>query len=588
MESTFLIGNSNIVWNSSPAVDTDLPATPDGDGGHIGRYCCFYAARMPGQISIEDMDLNGFRFGIGYLSAYHPRFTRINFKLCNACVFAYLASQRAQLSDISCEVRTGPAFIAAAQFIPQDAYLTYPELYNDATADESWADGTTFYRGQFNNGMENSSFDTWFQDSIMRPTEMSYGAFGGMTYPHAVSDIESKPSGWAIAFAPFRNGRTAYGWAFDWIDSRGFSSTEQAPHFGLVLLNTTCANFSVTRPRLEHPYSLMRDYFVLMDASEKNNISELTTMKHPDGSARNGVRFTDSAGPSISFYDCDFQIPPVVDTADAGDENILQKNSYFKSGNHTNGSYHATSLKVVDGSGTYFRAQVSPDPDCFSLGDAFYSSHGVAGGVGLIGLSTVDGGLIHGGRIFALPKYSPQYSKWHDKVNLEVQANLGTLIWEVAAINMKTGVRDYGKVLKVHDTSAGISVTTANDVNNGDDSVLFTGDFRYEIVGYLPMAIGATGELLFLRRRDLNNKAKVWFVSPICGLASPIPAGTVLTVDTSVSAVLTNFSNGLLNFSNLTNVRASVQLTLGSLGNPVESSDQILCKVSASHFGAIV
>lgn len=226
--STFfgIQGNGATIWNNSATHQVITSATtadtsiPDATSLGPMRGCAFYFTSLNYNKIIQDVTFRNYRFSLAYLVPHNtPTFRNVKHRDCNAGVFCYTGCQNYLYEGPITEGgNMGPLHISSATCFPTGS--TYAGL------DNYYTDGLTIIGdgGSIGGGRNNANFDTWFEQSILRPdTGSTCAAASEYIFPYAAGSIERKASGWGLFYMPFRNSRTCFGLSLIRTDQRGGS-----------------------------------------------------------------------------------------------------------------------------------------------------------------------------------------------------------------------------------------------------------------------------------------------------------------------------------------------------------------------------
>jgi hypothetical protein len=231
--------------NSATTADTTYPTTSNPA---VLSGCAFYFTANTYYLQLENIRFNNFRFAIAALTAQNsPTYKNLYFSGCNVGIIYYQGSQNVRL--INCKASaTNTVYISSATCFPQGT--TYAGLDNYFT-DGFHASNTDGY-GSFSL-VSNDNFDTWFRDSILRPSVGSYSVgASNYVYPYADTSPYCLPSGWCF-FMPMRNSRSFFGVTLNNLDVR-FG----APR-GLALINDSIFGLEVSNFAMEGMFNGVAD-----------------------------------------------------------------------------------------------------------------------------------------------------------------------------------------------------------------------------------------------------------------------------------------------------------------------------------------
>ena len=438
-----------------PSTDLSYP-TANYTGPMSGS--AFYFTSLIYSSVFENIEFNGYKFALAFLETHAaPTFTNLFAGFVNALVFCYKGSQL--YTYVNCSTRGGPVHISSATCFPdgspyagQDGYYTdgfsYTSTNSQSSAggqDLTWADNTHF---------ANPYFDTWFINSILRPTVPSTSA--GTTdyvYPFDVSNVVCKPSGWAICYIPFRNPRDAYTYT---IVNPNLAA---AGTYGMGCVNTSIIGMVINGYQWEAVNVIFLQQHFIFGSINALYIQNVNT--------------TTNVLAQVPFYTLTGQ------GYSSGRTAIDNTNTTFINCKITPPTYNGTTLPITTGFASNSNAVPgSVAGQVILLGqNTANSSTGYdsrADGDIVVTLGPQNGGLVSNDTTpvdawnfsCTLPIKMPD-GYFHRRLSMQGNGTLTSGILNVNVLNLATGETDYGQFYMQFGNNP-FSLTTSAATNNGD------------------------------------------------------------------------------------------------------------------------
>jgi hypothetical protein len=217
-------GSYPFISGSAPAAITSYP-TASVPGPMAGS--CFYVVTDVRYSRVLNLQVQNARFGFSFYT-YHQRWTweNVRFYNCNCGVFVYAHSLAFTFSNCYTLGQTSNLFIGSATCYDSGNPFVVGGVEDVGGTDAFFLVNDLGY-GVYS-CTANRAWDTWFQNSILQPTVLSYAAgnASGALWPYSTTnDALSFPSGRAI-YMPFRNARMCFQVTIRNMDNGG------APSFG--------------------------------------------------------------------------------------------------------------------------------------------------------------------------------------------------------------------------------------------------------------------------------------------------------------------------------------------------------------------
>lgn len=480
-------------------VDLTYP-TPSYIGPMSGS--AFYCTNSTYFTTVENLRFEGFKFAFAFLESHNtPRFINCQYYSCNAFVFCYSGSQNYYYDGIS-GGQSGPVHISSATCHPQNSPY--------ANLDNYYTDSLTFNNnllGQTNGGTANSTFDAWFQESILRPTTGSYtvGA-SNYVYPFSTSEEETKPSGWAVAYVPVRNPRAIFGPIFRRIDTRGGGD------YGVACINGGIWNAVIDEYNYENEISLCKQHFIFgavhdLYCKTVNNSVRFNTpvpiIKYTGNGYNSGQTEVDNS--NTIWINCDV-VPPV---------------------------YNQVSLPILGaarGNCTFNRFKVgSNEITGFKNKPIDYDSRPSGAIVSTIdwrwfGTHLIDGRLNKAWNFGATLPYKTSDGYYRKTISINPNdGDIASLI-SLDVMNLTTGEMDNGKYWI--QTGNTYNLTLSADVNNGDSYIYVTGQPPRDFQRFSKFTLNST--TVTLKSWDSVN-SRLIVEGVVSGMASTALSGSVIS-----------------------------------------------------------
>lgn len=521
-EQSWLIGNSLIIPGSTPADDLTYPSDT-----YVGPMSgsCFYWVSTVYYPKIKGLSFRNFKFGVSYLNTPNtPVFEDCYYINCNAFTFFYKNCQIPTFISVTAAgPYAGPLLIASSTAAPVGSPWAGQGAY-------TWFIQSIIYEGNgaaFGGGKKNAAFDTWFQNSILRPTvanapgNANTGTTLAEVYPYAITDLECQPSGFMFYVA----GRVCPG--ADLIAHNLYLSF--GGESGCAMINTN-VNISIDYYSIEYEGASFPSHFIL-GSSNGVVISNTTTEGFPNT-------------PLINYTGKDINTSSNGTMSVADNSNSVYINTYPGKGNIQN-TVNGVPLLATTGinNGQLLGQNVSLSS--LDIGPTIINITGFGGSnysiltseqymYGSIKMQDGLSRILHGVREFALPIYDNTNSAYCSQlvINAPNQPhNLsGTL--EILVLDVASGETDYGKFF-INSISGNYTYVLTAAANNGDTSISIalngTGSIPDTYLnGYLFLAIGTVG--VVATSSFGGSSATLNLLTPIGGLPSGgAPIGTVVT-----------------------------------------------------------
>jgi hypothetical protein len=535
--------------NSTTAADTSNPTS-----AYIGPMSgsAFYCTTTQDQTRIEALSFQNFKFAISFLTAHNsPAFVNCEYRFCNAFVFCYQGSQNYYYSGIN-GVQSGPVHISSATCFASDSPYKNSDNY--------YTDGFTFENASGAlrpTGVENTFFDAWFQDSILRPAVGSYSVgTSNYVYPYASTDPVCKPSGWSLAYVPMRNPRGLIGLTIRDIDLR-FGQT-----FGAACFNGAIMFGEIDGYNMENQTGVFPSHFTIGSVQSLTVSSVNTTVSGQP--QKPFIRFTGSGYSSGTFerdnnrvvYINSVVTAPIYQPNYADTPTVL---TFFNSIGPQTSYLHSTLAGYHDGSG-----QIDSRADA-GRNNAFRPNS-----VGNQLKNGVQSGSWNFNSVY--PFFNGTY--WHRFDTLQTTSYGDyTGLFQISAVNLTTGETDYGEFYVQMGQS--YTLTTAADINNGDYTITVTANPPRLFSRFTQFTV--SGITVVAKSYDSATKV-ITLEGPVAGLTATVAVGATLSKTYFLVAVK-NFARGFVQLSfagfPFTN---SYDLCLGSLVSSysaaLTSSDQ--------------
>lgn len=478
------------IYSSAVTPDTTIPDA-NNPGPMLG--CAFYFTSLIYYPVISNGTFNGFRVPLCYLSPHNtPIYDRVTIEYCNAGILNYRGTQNPYfIRPITRGNPMGPLIIGAA--------TCYPNGSAYAGADNYYFDGMRAMGGggSIEGGIINAHFDNWFRDSVLRPSIGSYTvANSNYVFPFADGAPECSPSGWALAYAPFRNPRTMYSFYAENMDYR------TGVQRGIALLNTDVSELHIDKFWGEQFLTSATEYFRV-------------------GSLRSGsvcgYNTKISGQPQLPFFG--FTGQGVSNGGIASPINITFID-YVPMDTDTN-FYPGISQGLVYGRGFINRSQFNTYTGNDGRNDA---PTGASLDLGTNASKNSVGDIIKGWNCaFYLPvkRFNTALGADEWKRCISV-ANDGTNAFGIVSISTTNGQTGATDVCEYELQMGASTLTVGNGVtiNNGDMSIPYTGSDPANFSRRSQYQIGATGVYVSVDYVDKTNNI-LYLLMPVCGLATP-------------------------------------------------------------------
>jgi hypothetical protein len=478
---------------------------------------CFYFTSLTYYSNIESISFSGYKFACAYLTPHNsPRFTNCSYSYCNAFVFCYQGSQNYTYDTVYGEGNCGPVHISSATCFPSGTPY--------AGEDNYYTDGFTFanLNGSLSTtGIVNTYFDAWFQNSILRPTVGSYSiATSNYIYPFATTLVETKPSGWSLAFVPMRNPRGMFGIEISDIDIRVNYG------YGTALFNTVVFSAYINNYVWEVYNSTAAQHFII-GAVSRLNVSNITTNV--------------SGTPQIPF------IKYTNNNGDAVGGTPYNTSTTFISCVITPCTYLGVNLPTYghDGAVTSTKQTVL---NAGLVGDEVYDPR--ADGSVVTAFSPLGFGSHYTNSQFlkawnfsaALPvKTSDNY--YRRSLRFDSQNYDATGLIQISVLNQTTNETDYGEFYI--QTGATYNLTTSAAVNNGDAYIPVT---TAPTRAFTPFSVFTFNGVQVIANYYDATTGRIYLEGLVSGMAGTAASGSTLTKTAYFSTTITPFSRGFIQF----------------------------------------
>jgi len=532
---------------NNPSPDTSYPTTtyPGPMSGSL-----FYCVTLVYYSQISNLTLDNYKFGFAFLNPFNgPTFTKVRGTAAiNALVFCYQGCQNYNYVD--CGSNGGPIHISSATCYPAGSpYAGFDNYYTDGFSYTSTNTKTQ-------SGIANSYFDSWFQNSILRPTVPSVNvASSGYVYPFSTSSTICKPSGWAICYMPFRNQRDSYGFT---LNSPGL---EFCGTYGMGVLNTSVWQGVINGYEWE-PASVntLAEHFVF------GSIHSLIV---------ENVTTTLGGTPQVPFYILTGQ------AYNTGLTVVDNTNTTFINCGITNPTYNGTTLPITTGfaSNTNTVAgSVAGQVILVGQNTANSSStyDGRTDGAIVVNLSPTNAGVVSTDTTpidswnfsCILPIKMPD-GYFHRYLSIGGAGTLTSGILNVNVLNTATGETDYGQFYLQFGANP-FSLTTSAATNNGDQYIYVT-----SAPSTIPSPFSQftlNGTTITINSYDSANKRLV-VQGVVSGLSATAASGSTISW-TIFSKTLTPFSRGYIDVVQLSSNNYGFISNIASYTQTMSTSDQ--------------
>lgn len=204
----------------NPAVGTDL-SYPDANNPNVLGGCVFYIVNTPYYSKLKNMSFFDLRFAVCFFGTPNtPFFINCEFNYTQCAVMYYNGCQNPRY--IGCGgISLGVLHVSSATCFPEGSPYDNDDFY--------FSDNLKFSNVETFNSFGAAAypaFDTWFINSILRPTVPSSALQQPtQTYNDKNGNIITDPF-WlnptgSLIFCPFRNGRDCFGLYMTGLDIRG-------------------------------------------------------------------------------------------------------------------------------------------------------------------------------------------------------------------------------------------------------------------------------------------------------------------------------------------------------------------------------
>jgi hypothetical protein len=514
---TWIMGNSSNFISSSnaPAADTSYPTITD-PGPMSGS--CFYNIAHGGSMIIKDINFLEFKFCVALLAPVAgPIFERIHYQSCNAFHFAYLGSQLGIFKDVTGQGGSGPITIQGSTCYPSDSPYVNPFL-------ETFFGAFTIQYESFTagGGHANSTFDTWFQDSILRPTVLSYNnlTLAGATYDFSATSPACTPSGFTLFFVASRTGFQGSNATYSFIVHPTrvvFGGDYGFGMYNNMLSASSITGYSFEYETLVYPAGWSYFYCAGIGSLTVENV-QLDSLIYPYLTLLGGANASTGGGTSAHGLNLvNSQISPVL-FSDGSTAPLLpgmlngrqSAVSYTINAPITNYTPESTYIK-------YAMNWANPD-----------NANGL--------LATHNKVLDGYNNSFFLPVLGST-GNWVNQAQIYSTGSTFTYMLKVKVLNTATGEMDYGEFFV--QSGASFSLTTAASVSNGDTTITTTANPTLPFGKYSQFSLGGTTVVA----ESFDNSTSVMTVEGVVtGLAtSPLASGATLTYNGSIIETIIPF-----------------------------------------------
>lgn len=500
--------------NSSVADDLSYPTTTN-PGPMSGS--CFYFTTLIYYSNIEALSFSGYKFACAYLNPHNsPRFVDCTYSYCNAFVFCYNGSQNYTYDTVYGNGNCGPVHISSA--------TCYPSGTPYANADNFYTDGFTYTNSNGSQsvcGVANTYFDTWFQNSILRPTTPSYAAAtSNYIYPFATSNTICKPSGWCLAYVPMRNIRGIYGIEITDLDIRGGQS------YGSAIFNSTIFAGYITNYVWESGGSVPAQHFIF------GSVAQL---------AVNSVTTSISGNPQFSFITYTGHLQTNVGGF------VDNSHTAFISCSITPCSYNGVLLPTYGHSGDVSSvrqlglAQGLDGTEGFdsradgSIRSSFNTSYS--------GSSYTNGQNLKSWTFGAALPAKKSDGYYHRSIWFPTAGYDATGLVQIAVLNQTTNETDYGEFYI--QTGTTYNLTTSASVTNGDAYIPVT---TAPTRTFLPFSIFTFNSVQVVADYYDSTTNRIYLKGLVAGMAGTAASGSTLTKNDYFLTVITPFKRNFANF----------------------------------------
>ena len=505
---TIITGTGYI--SSTTSSDVSYPTTTN-PGPMSGS--CFYLTTLIYYSNIASISFSGYKFVCAYLNPHNsPRFVDCSYSSCNAFVFCYTGSQNYTYDTIYGNGNCGPVHISSATCFP----LGTPY----SGTDNFYTDGFTFTNSNGSlspTGITNTYFDTWFQDSILRPTIGSYAANTvNYIYPFATSTVECKPSGWALAFVPMRNTRGIIGLEITDVDVRGGAD------YGTALFNSAVYAAYINNYVWENNASIALQHYVIGSVVELS-VSNITTSL--------------SGNPQIPFIKYTGHLQTLAGGV------LDNSQTVFISCSITPCTYNSIVLPTYGHSGNVSSSKQLGLAQGLSGNEAF--DNRVDSYVRSTFNPVVSGSMYTNGQNLKSWTYSAAlpiktsdgyYHRWIWFAGVGYDA---TGLTQISVLNQTTNETDYGEFYI--QTGNTYNLTTSAAVNNGDAYIPVT---TAPVRNFQPFSVFTFNSVQVIADYYDSTLKRIYLKGLIAGMAGTAASGSTLTKNAYFLTTIQPFSRG--------------------------------------------